>query len=74
MTILDTLLLALLLDAKYPESPRRAAFATAANKFTHIVIAPDIFQTGVTSIRWRKWFTEIGQTIAVTFVRYAAVD
>ena len=31
---------------------RRAAFATAANKFTHIVIAPGIFQTGVTSIRW----------------------
>ena len=30
------------------------------------VIALDIFPTGVTSIRWRKRFTETGQTIIVT--------
>ena len=30
------------------------------------VIALGIFQTGVTSIRRRKWFTESGQTIIVT--------
>ena len=26
----------------------------------------DIFRTGLTSISWRKWFTETGQTITVT--------
>ena len=30
------------------------------------VIALDIFQTDVTAIRWRKWFTEIGQIITLT--------
>ena len=29
------------------------------------VIALDIFQTGVISIRLRKWFTETGQMITV---------
>ena len=33
---------------------------------SHSVIALDIFQTGVTAIRWRKWFMETGQTITVT--------
>ena len=30
------------------------------------VIVLDIFKTGVTSMRWQKWFTETGQTIIVT--------
>ena len=37
--------------------------------FTVIVL--DIFQTSVTSTRWRKWLTETSQTIAVT--RYTAI-
>ena len=32
---------------------------------THSVMALDIFQTGVTFIRWQKWFTETSHTISV---------
>ena len=32
----------------------------------YTVIALDIFKTRVVSVRWRKWFMETGQTIAVT--------
>ena len=37
------------------------------------VIALDIFQTGLTSIRWLKWFMETSQIIAVTGQRCMAV-
>ena len=30
------------------------------------VVTLDIFQTGVTAVRWPKWFTENGQRITVT--------
>ena len=33
---------------------------------TKTVIAPDIFQTVVTSVRWRKWYTETSPTLTVT--------
>ena len=32
------------------------------NRQRNTAIALDNFQTGVTSIRWRKWFTETGQS------------
>ena len=36
------------------------------NVGSHSVIVLDIFQTGITSIRWQKWLTATGQKITVT--------
>ena len=36
------------------------------NVGSHSAIVLDLFQTGITFIRWQKWFTETGQKITVT--------